>query len=300
MVSLRRVEKQRVRGDGLAVTGRPGRRVFPGRAGGRGATLSLFCLSAVVSSVRSPVAVDERSFSSSSCGAPFGVDRRLSSACVANSDAYLGSRIIDNRTSPVVVLGRAGGVDLLLVKFTRGALTVDTVISYFGSTRSPAARRWWWPARRECRRYCVCSRVFTWCAAQRANWVWRDRGRVRAARWLFYRHPYDGRREGVRGGIVVRHRTRSAARNTGRLSPAAVLPFGFLDGGFHRGPAISSRAHTLRVRWPGDRWRTMRYRVLFVRGVIVLGVIFYLRRVHGFIGFNRVKLIKTPTTARGY
>lgn len=68
----------------------------PDGAGGRGATLSLFYLSAVVSSARSPVVVvvDKRSFSSSSSscgGAPFGVDRRLSSACGANSDAYLGS-----------------------------------------------------------------------------------------------------------------------------------------------------------------------------------------------------------------
>jgi len=67
---------------------------FPaGRAGAEQHFLFSISLSAVVSSVRSPV-VDKRSFSSSSsssCGTPFGVDRRLSSACGANSDAYLGS-----------------------------------------------------------------------------------------------------------------------------------------------------------------------------------------------------------------
>jgi len=112
-----------------------------------------------------------------------------------------------------------------------------------------------------------------------------------------------------RGGCFIVTRTTVGGRacagallcGIGRAAPPETRAVCRRQRFFRSGSSTAVSTAVLRfLRWPGDRWRTMRYRVLFVRGVIVLGVIFYLRRVHGFIGFNRVKLIKTPTTARGY
>lgn len=138
------------------VSGRPGRHIFP-RRGGRAAQHFLFFFVSLSPFARSAAACPPLTWSaclSPSLSVFVLIDRcavhPLAIGCrvlvcgvgvarrVAPIDAYLVRQITAAAAVLHLLLGRWEGGATLLVKFMhrhRGALTVDTVISYFGSTR---------------------------------------------------------------------------------------------------------------------------------------------------------------------